>query len=218
MKKTALVLLGFCACHRHQDAARDAPPPQQTATAADTSVVASPAPSESVAAAPSASATQFGMIGLLNAQDDAGIPWGREDSLGEGIGLGNIGTIGHHGPEIGGNHTNAPHVRQGTTTVNGRLPPEVIQRIVRQNFGRFRLCYERGLQKDPTLSGKVAVKFVIDTQGAVSSSTRDSTTTMTDANVVSCITRAFSSLSFPQPEGGIVVVIYPLIFEPSDAP
>mgnify|MGYP006314362019 FL=1 len=52
--------------------------------------------------------------------------------------------------------------------MNGRLPPEVIQRIVRQNFGRFRLCYENGLRNNPTLSGRVSVKFVIDRSGAVS--------------------------------------------------
>ena len=42
---------------------------------------------------------------------------------------------------------------QGATQVNGRLPPEVIQRIVRQNFGRFRLCYENGLRNNPNLAG-----------------------------------------------------------------
>ena len=148
---------------------------------------------------------------------------------GEGIGLGNIGTIGHgagtgtgqgfgsgHGRLGGSGSSKSPTVRQGSTTVNGRLPPEVIQRIVRQNFGRFRLCYENGLRSDPKLSGSVATKFVFDTQGAVSSAARDNSTTLTDAGVVSCVTRSFSNLSFPQPEGGIVVVVYPLIFAPGD--
>jgi hypothetical protein len=148
---------------------------------------------------------------------------------GDSIGLGNIGTIGHGAGtgtgqgfgsgsgRLGGPHTlHQPKIRQGQTTVNGRLPPEVIQRIVRQNFGRFRLCYENGLRSDPKLAGTVATKFVIDGQGAVSSSSRDASTTMTDAGVVSCINRAFSNLSFPQPEGGIVVVIYPVILDPGD--
>ena len=76
---------------------------------------------------------------------------------GEGIGLGNIGTIGHGAGtgtgqgfgsgsgRLGGTHkSKPPSVRMGATSVSGRLPPEVIQRIVRQNFGRFRLCYENG--------------------------------------------------------------------------
>ena len=153
---------------------------------------------------------------------------GAGGGQGEGIGLGNIGTIGHgsgtgtgsgygHGStRLGGPHTTPPKIRQGAITVNGRLPPEVIQRIVRQNFGRFRLCYENGLRSDPKLAGTVATKFVIATDGSVSSAARDSSTTMTDAAVVSCITRAFSNLSFPQPEGGIVTVVYPVILEPGD--
>ena len=148
---------------------------------------------------------------------------------GEGVGLGNLGTIGHGAGtgtgqgfgsgsgRLGGNHlVHAPKIRQGQTTVTGRLPPEVIQRIARQNFGRFRLCYEQGLMKDPKLAGTVATKFLIDTHGAVSSAARDNATTMTDATVVSCVTRGFLNLSFPQPESGIVVVVYPLIFEPGD--
>ena len=43
------------------------------------------------------------------------------------------------------------HTLMGATSVSGRLPPEVIQRIVRQNFGRFRLCYENGLRSNPNL-------------------------------------------------------------------
>ncbi len=59
-----------------------------------------------------------------------------------------------------------PHGRDAASS--GRLPPEVIQRIVRQNFGRFRLCYENGLRNNPNLQGRVSVRFVIGRDGAVS--------------------------------------------------
>jgi len=103
---------------------------------------------------------------------------------GESIGLGNFGGLGHGagtgtGQGIGGGRggiggvhkPKAPSMREGVTSVNGRLPPEVIQRIVRQNFGRFRLCYENGMRQNPNLQGRVAVKFVIDRSGAVSLTT-----------------------------------------------
>jgi hypothetical protein len=145
---------------------------------------------------------------------------------GEGIGLGNIGTIGHgagtgtgqgfgsgHG-RLGGSHrTKPPQVRMGATSVSGRLPPEVIQRIVRQNFGRFRLCYENGLRNNPNLQGRVAVRFVIGRDGAVSN-VGNGGSDMPDSGVVSCVVRAFYGLSFPQPEGGIVTVVYPIMFSP----
>ena len=41
----------------------------------------------------------------------------------------------------------------GAAEVTGALPPEVIQRIVRQNFGRFRMCYEQGLTQEPEPPG-----------------------------------------------------------------
>jgi hypothetical protein len=145
---------------------------------------------------------------------------------GEGIGLGNIGTLGHgagtgtgqgfgsgHG-RLGGSHrTKAPQVRMGTTQVSGRLPAEVIRRIVRQNFGRFRLCYEQGLGRNPNLEGRVGVRFVIGRDGAVSNVSNGGSD-LPDSNVVNCVIKAFYGLSFPKPEGGIVTVQYPIILQP----
>src|ERR1019366_1238265 len=108
-----------------------------------------------------------------------------------------------------------PKLREGATQVNGRLPPEVIQRIVRQNFGRFRLCYENGMRANPNLQGRVSVKFVIDRSGAVSM-TADGGSDLPDQGVVQCVVRGFGNLSFPQPEGGMVTVVYPIIFNPGD--
>lgn len=145
---------------------------------------------------------------------------------GEGIGLGNIGTIGHgagtgtgqgfgsgHGRLAGSHRAVAPKVRMGATSVSGRLPPEVIQRIVRQNFGRFRLCYENGLRNNPNLQGRVSVRFVIGRDGSVSQ-VANGGSDLADPAAVSCIVRAFGGLSFPQPEGGIVTVVYPIILTP----
>jgi hypothetical protein len=145
---------------------------------------------------------------------------------GEGIGLGNIGTLGHgagigtgqgfgagHG-RLGGSHkTKAPKVRMGATTVSGRLPPEVIQRIVRQNYGRFRMCFEQGLARNPNLEGRVQVRFVIGRDGSVSN-VANGGSDLPDSGVVSCVISAYYGLSFPQPEGGIVTVVYPIMFAP----
>jgi len=145
---------------------------------------------------------------------------------GEGIGLGSIGTLGHgagtgtgqgfgsgHG-RLGGGHTaKAPQVRMGATTVSGRLPPEVIQRIVRQNYGRFRMCYEQGLSRNPNLEGRVQVRFVIGRDGSVSNVSNGGSD-IPDSAVVQCVIRNYYGLSFPQPEGGIVTVVYPIMFSP----
>jgi hypothetical protein len=102
----------------------------------------------------------------------------------------------------------------GATQVTGRLPPEVVQRIVRQNFGRFRMCYEQALRTDPKLAGRVAVTFVIDKNGDAKSAASHETTDLPDKTAVGCVIRAFDKLSFPSPEEGTVKVVYPIMFSP----
>jgi hypothetical protein len=122
----------------------------------------------------------------------------------------------------------------GETIVNGRLPQEVIQRIVRQNFGALRLCYEQGLARDAKLRGKVVTRFVIERDGHVAkaeavdpaqsvlplpAATVDPSSGLqriADPAVEACIVARFSSLVFPAPEGGIVTVVYPIVFNPGE--
>jgi MYXO-CTERM domain-containing protein len=121
---------------------------------------------------------------------------------------------GQGGLFASGGGGSTPSLRQGQTVVTGRLPPEVIQRIARQNFGRFRLCYESGLRKNPTLAGRVTTKLEIDGTGAVTSAT-DAGSTVPDKDVVDCVVRAFKTLTFPEPEGkSKVTVVYPIELAP----
>jgi len=144
---------------------------------------------------------------------------------GLGVGIGGIGTCGSgncgasgwgHGNNLGhGEHkTGVPRVRAlGVATVSGRLPGEVVQRIVRQNYGRFRMCYETGLRGNPNLTGRVTARFVIGRDGAVSNSANGGSD-LPDPGVVSCVVQAFYGLSFPTPDNGIVSVSYPIMFSP----
>lgn len=148
----------------------------------------------------------------------------------EGIGNGTVGTIfggsgtckagercdgngTSHGIVKGTHHSKSPVTRLSTPTISGRIAPEVIQRIVRQSFGRFRLCYENGLRNNPNLAGRVSVRFIIDRSGRVSS-TANAGSDLPDSAVVSCVVRSFSGMSFPEPENGIVSVTYPISFSP----
>lgn len=136
-----------------------------------------------------------------------------------GVGLGSIGTLGHgsgngngfgagHG-RLGGSHkTSAPAIRPGPLVVGGRLPQESVRRITRQNFGRFRVCYEKGLVRDAGLTGKVEIHFTIDAAGVVRSSSPASGSTLPDAEVLRCISDAFYSLTFPAPESGSATVAF----------
>ncbi len=103
----------------------------------------------------------------------------------------------------------------GQISVNGRLPVEVIQRIVRQSFGHVQICYQDGLRSNPTLQGRVATKFVIGSDGSVSG-VQDGGSDLPDQVTTKCVIDGFKKLLFPQPEGGVVTVLLPLIFTPGE--
>ena len=231
MNRSAIVvaLAVTVACKRHEDAA-----PSSTVTTAPSSFPSASASIEPVASAPSASASAE--IAQLDAGppavDEAAKERARKAALAEAAEYGMLGLLGvsdaglesASGPGIMPNHVGATRlpagsrptasVRMGSITVNGRLPKEVVQRIVRQRFGSFRLCYADGLRNNPSLAGRVTTRFVIDPGGHVST-TQDSGSDMPDQNVVQCVVRAFGNIDFPQPEGGIVIATVPLMFSAS---
>jgi hypothetical protein len=133
-------------------------------------------------------------------------------NCGVGPGPGGIGRgVGRNGP---GHQSKAPRLTSvGETVVGGHLAPELIQRVVRQNFGRFRGCYESGLRTNPNLTGRVTTRFVIDRDGAVSNASNGGSD-LPDSKVVSCVVSAFYGVSFPAPQNGVVRVSYPIMFSP----
>jgi tetratricopeptide (TPR) repeat protein len=144
----------------------------------------------------------------------------------EGLGLDAIGTTGQGtgtgtGQGFGSGHgrlggvlaAQTARVRMGALKVRGELPPEVIQRIVRQSFGRFRLCYEQGLSRNPNLAGRVSARLEISEEGEVTNVTNDGSD-LPDAVVVSCLIGAFHGLGFPRSERGKLMVSVPLLLSP----
>lgn len=129
---------------------------------------------------------------------------------GEGtIGLGNAGLIGK-----GSGGKKVPRVRQSKATVKGALDKDIIRRIVRAHINEVRTCYDKGLSKDPALSGKITVGFTIGTTGKVTASSVSSTT-LSDKAVGTCIAGAAKRWKFPSPRGGgVVMVKYPFTLEP----
>jgi len=102
----------------------------------------------------------------------------------------------------------------GVSIVAGQLDKAVVDAVIRRHLNQIRHCYQMELHKDPSLMGKVTVRFVIAGDGSVSrSETRSST--LDSAAVESCIHRRFMHFEFPQPKrNGIVIVTYPFLFAP----
>ena len=118
------------------------------------------------------------------------IPWGREEK------------------------PDRPRILEAPSfTVGEGMQRAVILRIVRQNFGRFRVAYERGLKVNPALAGSVVVRFTIGRGGGVLMAS-DAGSTLPNQSVVGEIVRSFLLLAFPQPEKGPMVVTLPLDLNP----
>ncbi len=125
------------------------------------------------------------------------------------IGLGNLNTIGH-GSGVG---STTPTIRTGAASVQGSLTKEQIRASIRQNINHIRYCYERQLASHPSLTGRIAIRFVISSSGAVTSSSVASST-ISNAQVEQCVTHAVQRIVFPQPQGGgVVIVTYPFLFQ-----
>jgi len=137
------------------------------------------------------------------------------------IGLGSMGTIGHgagggtgsgYGRGAGGSiraRSATPQIRSGAAMVTGSLSKQVIRRVIKRHINEVRFCYEQQLQSDPTLKGRVVIKFVIDSKGNVTAAVV-AESTFADTIIETCILQAVRRWKFPAPEGGgIVIINYP---------
>lgn len=132
-------------------------------------------------------------------------------------GLGDIGVDRMNTPPSSTPPAANVSMRRGVTAVNGKLPPEIVDRVVRQSFGQFRRCYDDKIRPNENLEGRVTVKFVIAQTGAVSTAS-DGGSDLPDSKVIACVVKAFGALKFPKPDSGIVTVVYPLVFAPPPDP
>jgi hypothetical protein len=96
---------------------------------------------------------------------------------------------------------------------NGTLGKSDINRVIINDMNRFRACYQREFQKDPTLEGEIVIQFSIDKDGSIKGAkVKDSS--LSNIIVEQCILRNFMSLRFTPPSGGMAtpIINYPFIF------
>lgn len=94
----------------------------------------------------------------------------------------------------------------------GSLDASRVAAVLRRDIGGIRSCYERALRNNPTLSGRLTVRFTIGTSGRATSV---STSGLSSApEVGSCVASRVRALVFPTPDGGSVDFSFPFNFEP----
>ncbi len=171
------------------------------------------------------SANMGGIIGV-----QGGNQWGNGGLGSRGSGLGGNGTgefiggggtrgrgtggsgwgkeRGYHGVKTDG----VPNVTSGDVILLGGLRKDQIDRVVKKHLSQIRYCYQKELNRNPTMAGKVQVRFVIDKDGHVSNA-KIQGTSLNSPVVENCICERFMHFKFPKPTGGgIVIVTYPFVF------
>ncbi len=134
--------------------------------------------------------------------------------------------LGPNGPKLSGRGGGigsaplGPKMRLVDITAGGGLPVEVVSRIVRQSFGRFRNCYDQALGNDPDLTGSLKITFTIGGQGSVVGvqAVPERGAHLGDGALASCIAQGIGGLSFPSPEAGVVAVDARLDLSPPPPP
>lgn len=125
------------------------------------------------------------------------------------------GSGGDGGPLSGRTTTEWEPARTGEPILMGALSRAQVDAVVKRHLRAIRYCYQRQLQRDATLGGKVVVRFTIAGDGTVSAAAL-ADDTIHHASTTDCIVQRFWRMNFPEPQGGgRVVVKYPIHLSPA---
>lgn len=161
-----------------------------------------------------------GGIGGLVTKPGSGNPGSTGGST---IGLDGIFTPGraggdkNYGQRIGGlpgKATVDPAIAPVEFKVNeGSLDRELVRRVIQENKGQIRACFESLLNRYPELGGTVQTQFTIGPNGQVLES-RVTQTSTGSKELDLCVASRVRLWQFPKPKGGgMVVVSYPFLFK-----
>lgn len=166
-----------------------------------------------------------GGLGLVGTGRGGGAPdesafvgLGALGDVGRGAGIGDGAGVGRGVGFLGSYAAGVPCcIGAGRASVVGGLDKEIIRRVVRRHINEWRYCYERELQAQQDLAGRIIVGFTIGPNGQVLASSMTSSTVGNPA-VERCVVQAVRRWRFPAPRGGgIVVVSYPLVVRAAGA-
>lgn len=95
------------------------------------------------------------------------------------------------------------------------LEAEEILKVIRENLGQIKCCYESFLQINPDSSGRIKVLFIVNLDGSVKNVSTKENTVSQSKIMENCISKRMLEWKFPKPRGNIpVTVTYPFEFNP----
>lgn len=107
-----------------------------------------------------------------------------------------------------------PKSKASKPSVTGGLTVERVQRITHRHRNEYRYCYERQLNKQRALAGRIGLRITVARNGAVSN-VKVTNSTMNSEPVERCLIRKVRRWVFPAPkDGGSAVVDQAFEFSP----
>jgi TonB family protein len=146
--------------------------------------------------------------GIANPQGDTG---------GKMAGIGATQTSGAGTVNTGQKQVvKVPQVADSVPEVDSaEVKPRDLARFIQSRKASIQRCYENGLKRDPSLKGKVMVRFELTPQGRASNVEVEESTLRSD-EVINCIKTTMRAWTFPFKPSDDVPVSYPFIFSPGE--
>jgi len=85
------------------------------------------------------------------------------------------------------------------STTSG-LSKEAVQKVLKEQLSSIELCYQKALEKNPSIQGGMILQLIIDLKGRVTKASLVSSK-LNDKNLEQCIIQKVKGLNFPPPEG-----------------
>lgn len=92
------------------------------------------------------------------------------------------------------------------------VDPSVIGEAVREKSARFQHCFQTARERNPSLSGLIEVRFLINSDGSVGQAMAAETDLPTQ--VATCVVEVFYDLKLPAQQNAVIAQ-YPMYFQPS---
>lgn len=97
--------------------------------------------------------------------------------------------------------------------IDDPIDTKKLKRTLKKRGTAFRACYDKALERNERLKGKVKMSFDVNERGRVTRANVIKSSAQ-DANLHNCLTKSFKRLRFPKPEDGAVEVSYTMVFQP----
>jgi TonB family protein len=136
---------------------------------------------------------------------------------GQAAGIGDLNTGGGGTADVGTKKEakiSGRVVDSSPEVESGDIDRDGLARFVKARLSAIQGCYEAQLKRNPSLRGKIVVRFTIGENGRISDVEIDENT-MGNDEVASCIKAKIRAWSTPFKPGGEVPVSYPFVFTPA---